>query len=115
MYKLYFLIFCLFFSGVGFAQCKNSVSIKKVARDTDASKGSIDVSVIAEGGFICALIIERGSGPQKVAEKRGQGNSNVHFEKLDTDEIYQVQVEFLTEDKSFCKKLTKSLITFEIE
>ena len=114
MPQLYFLICCFFLSTASYAQCKNSISLKKVSNETKASNGGIiDISVNASGGYICILNTEEGSGPEKVAEKRGNGNSVIHFEKLNINEIYKVQVEFLTEDKAICKKLVKSLITFE--
>ena len=114
MYKLYFLAIFLLLSGASYAQCKNSISLKKVSNETKSGKGGvIDVSVSGSGAYVCVLNIEKGSGSEKVGEKRGTGSSVIHFEKLDVNEIYQVQVEFLAEDKVTCKKLVKSLIIIE--
>ncbi len=116
MYKLCFFVVFLFLSSASYAQCKNSISLKKVSNETKSGKGGvIDVLVNGSGAYVCVLNIEKGSGPEKISEKRGTGNSVIHFEKLEINEIYQVQVEFLNEDKTHCKKLVKPLITFDVE
>jgi len=116
MYKLCFLIFCVFLIDNAQAQCKNSLAVKKVSDESKSGKGGvIEVSITGSGAFVCLLNIEKGSGPEKAQEKRGNGNSIIRFENLKTEEIYQVLVEFANEDKTHCKKLMKSLITIETE
>jgi hypothetical protein len=109
------LLFCLLFSGSLCAQCPNSsVSVKRTANESQKPKGgTIDISVNTSGAYICVLSIQKGSGPEKIMEKKGSGNSVVRFEKLDVSQIYKVEVEFLNEEEPFCRKLVQSLITIE--
>jgi len=60
------------------------------------------------------LMIEKGSGPQRVAIKKGVGSSTIRFEGLELNQIYSVEVEFLS-DRSYCRKLQKSPIIFEAD
>ncbi len=117
--RRYFLvgIFLLFFAGVCFnasAQCAGSVSLKKAAVESDTSQGVIEIEVKTSGDFICTLSIEKGSGPVKVQEKRGRGNSIVSFVALESNQSYKVDVEFLSEDQSaLCRVLQKSGISLQ--
>jgi len=114
MYKLCFFIFCFFLSIAAHAQCKSSLTIKKVSNESKNGKGGvIEVSITTTGAYVCFLNLEKGSGPEKVQEKNGNGNSTIRFESLKQEEIYQVIVEFSDEDKAHCKKLMKSLIALE--
>ncbi len=106
----------LFLSGAGFtsvAQCGNSISLKKAAVPSNADQGTIEVEVRTSGEYICTLSIEKGSGPEKVQEKRGRGDGIVSFTGVDRNYLYKVHFEFLNEDKPFCNKLEKSGITLE--
>lgn len=116
MRKLYFLLFCLSIASVAFPQCKNSISLLKTTTTENGSgkTGVVEVSVTSSDEYICTLSIEKGSGPQKVAEKKGKGTAVIEFEGLDVNHIYQVQLEFLS-DNSPCRKLQKSPIIFQVE
>ena len=115
MRKLYFLIFCISVSGAAFSQCKNSISLKKASNESRSGKGGvIEIAVTSADEYTYVLNIEKGTGPEKVEERKGKGNALVHFEGLDLNAIYQVQFEFLSADKkTFCRKLVKSQIFFE--
>lgn len=115
MSKLCFLIFFLGLNSAAFSQCKHSISLNKVVNETgNRDGGLIEVSVKSSDNYIAVLHIEKGSGPEKIAEKRGSGNAVVRFTGLDVQAIYQVQLEFLSDD-THCRKLQKSQITFESE
>lgn len=113
MRKLYFLIFCLCIASVAYPQCKNSISLLKTEVKASGSQqtGTIQISVTSSDDYICTLSIEKGAGPEQIAKKKGQGTAVVKFDGLDISQIYKVEVEFLS-DKSYCRKLQKSQITF---
>lgn len=115
MRKLYFLIFCLNITGAAFSQCNHSISLQKTVIESGLEKsGVLEVSVTTSDNYVCVLSVEKGSGPQKVDEKKGQGNSVIRFKGIDINNIYQVQIEFLS-DNTPCRKLQKSQIIFEAE
>jgi hypothetical protein len=91
--------------------CANRIFLIK--SEKAMSGGKIQISVETSGNFTCTLNIEKGSGLEKVAEKQGKGNGSVSFEKLGTEAIYLIQVEFLNEEKSRCRKLQLSQIIIE--
>jgi hypothetical protein len=108
---------------MGIAQCGNSIAIKKAAvlQSGLTKVGTIEVSVSTVHNYTCTLSLEKGSGIQKIAEKKGNGNSSVSFKELDPNGIYQVLFEFLPNNdnkistKDFCQKLQKSGIILEAE
>ena len=114
MPKLCLLLFCLTFCCHAFSQCKSSVSIKKISNETNVkNSGVLDVEVVSFGEYVCVLSIEKGSGPEQIQKRMGKGNSLVHFEGLEIDQSYLVQVEFLSEDNPICRKLQKSPIIID--
>lgn len=116
MHKLCLLIFCLALYSPAFSQCKNSIAVEKSLKEVNSKKsGSLDVKVVSGGKYLCTVNIEKGSGPEVIQRQEGNGNSVIHFKGLDITQMYLVQVEFLSEDKAFCKKLQKSQITFDAE
>lgn len=102
-------------SGIAWSQCQNSVKVEKAAYSSQFKEngGAIEVAVSAKGSFTCTLNIEKGSGPEKVASRTGSGTSTVVFDKLDINQLYQVNVEFSNEQSKFCRTLQKSQIILE--
>jgi len=96
------------------AQCSSSLTVETATIPTE-NKGAITVNVNTNGDFICELNIEKGTGPEKVEEKRGKNKSTVIFESLETSNIYQIRVTFFAEEKEHCKQLQKSGLTFEAD
>lgn len=101
-------------SGKAFSQCNNNIELKRVSSESNNQKsGVIEVEINTAKEYVCFLNIEKGTGPEKIQEKKGAGKGIVRFEALDRNAIYQVLFEFTGEEKPFCKKLQKSQITFE--
>lgn len=100
----------------GFAQCENSISIKKKDFVSASSRtGVLEIEVSTISQFICTLSIEEGSGPKKIQEQKGQGSTVISFNSLDENHVYKVQVEFLGEAKELCRKLEKSGLILEAQ
>jgi hypothetical protein len=91
--------------------CVNRISLVK--SEKSSSGGKIEISIETSGNFICTLNVEKGSGLEKVVEKKGSGNGLVTFEKVSPNAIYLIQVEFLSEENSRCRKLQLSQIIIE--
>ena len=110
-----FILFLLFLaaSPVAWSQCSNSIKLKNAVYSSAEKNGKIELAVSAKGSFTCTLNIEKGSGPIKTASQAGTGSTIISFEKLDPNQIYQVVVEFASEENKFCKRLQKSQITLE--
>ena len=103
-------------SATSFAQCENSISVKKKAyTPATANTGILEIEISTPGQFVCTLSVEKGSGPQKIQEQRGQGGAIISFRSLDENQVYKVQVEFLAETKGPCNKLERSGIILEAE
>lgn len=114
MFRLYLLVFSILLCGSAFAQCNNSIELRKVVVDKSLSNnGVIEISVSTPGSYTCVLNSEKGSGPEKISEKNGSGTGVVRFQNLDKRLIYQVVFEFVSEKEPLCKKLQKSKITLE--
>jgi hypothetical protein len=96
-----------------FSQCENSIKINKVSVDKESNKGSIEVEVSTTKEFVCTLNIQKGSGPSLVERQNGNKSAIVRFQNLDANKVYMVEVEFVSEPTQHCKKLQKSLITFQ--
>jgi hypothetical protein len=112
------LLLCFFGMStiVCFAQCPNSVSIKRAQFDktaTGQSKGILEVAVSAGDSYSCTLYKELGKGPELVTVKRSQGNAVLRFESIDPLFTYQVTVEFNNSPNPACKRLQKSNITIQ--
>lgn len=112
MRKIYLLLFYLLCCGAASAQCNNSIQVKKAIK-ADANNGVLEIAIATAKEFKCVLSIEKGSGPEPVSEKRGRGNQTLKFESINPNLIYQVQVEFVGEENSYCRKLQKSQIILE--
>lgn len=114
LFTLLILLYLPQVNGKLVAQCKNSIALKKNVNKAKLDKeGTIEVSVASLDEYVCILNIEKGSGPLKIEEKRRKGNSIIRFEGLSLNAIYQIEVEFLSERKSMCRRLQKSQIIFE--
>jgi hypothetical protein len=113
MRKLYLLLLNLLVAGIAYSQCNNSIELKKTSVDSNPEYGSIELEVSTSKEFICILSIEKGSGPEKISEKRERGSQIIRFESIKRNEIYQVQFEFIGEEEPLCKKLQKSHIIIE--
>jgi hypothetical protein len=103
--------FCL--PKAAFAQCSNSIKVKKAESEASRNSGAIEISVNTTKTFTCTLNIEKGSGPEKIQTKKGSGNQSVEFKNLDKSLGYQVVVEFIGEENKLCKTLQKSQIILE--
>ena len=116
MSKLCFLILFLCLYSTAFSQCNNSISLKRVANETNKGNGGvIELSVTSSDQYVAVIHVEKGTGPEKIEEKRGKGNAVIRFDGLDVQAMYQVQLEFLSADETHCRKLQKSQITFQSE
>lgn len=111
--RMLLLVVCLLSYGVGYSQCSNSIKLKKVAVNAQNGKGEIEVSAHSSDQYTSTLFKESGSGPIKVEEKSGSGNSTISFDNLDTNVSYLVLFEFSSEENKLCRKLQQSGITFE--
>ena len=97
-----------------FAQCSNSIKlIKNTSIQSLPNSGVIEIAVTTTKSFTCTLNIEKGTGPEKVHQKKASGNQSVEFKNLDRRFAYQVVVEFFREEKQLCKTLQKSQIILE--
>lgn len=113
MHKIYLLLLNLLVAGMAYSQCNNSIQLKKTSVDTNPEYGTIELAVSTSKEFICILSIEKGSGLEKVSEKKGKGNQTVRFEAVKRNASYQVQFEFIGEEQKLCRKLQKSQIIIE--
>lgn len=92
-------------------RCESSIELTKATRAGDV--GLIEVSVTATGAFVCTLLEQKGSGPQKIKERSGVGNQKVKFEEIPSDKLYQVQVEFKDEANTRCRRLQITQVIIE--
>lgn len=111
---IFFGILCLtILANVNFAhaQCNSKVTAKsKILTETS---GEITVEISSSEAFICRLNTVSGSGIQTVDEQNGNGSKTLRFTNLDITKIYQVDVEFTTEEMQLCKRLQKNNLIFE--
>ncbi|NJN25052.1 MAG: hypothetical protein HC819_03220 [Cyclobacteriaceae bacterium] len=118
-FKNYHLIICIL--GIGFlmaltssetiAQCNSKIEAK--AKSISEEEGEIIVEITSSQGFICRLNTVSGKGIVQVDSQNGNGNKTIKFSSLDKYKMYQVEVEFLSEENKLCQKLQKNDLIFE--
>jgi hypothetical protein len=112
--RFYFVLFL--FSGIlstelVFAQCNSSV--KASAEIASNELGEIKVDISTSERFVCTLNTVSGKGIEKVNSQNGSGSKAITFSDLDVSKIYQIEVEFTTEENKLCSKLQRNDLVFE--
>jgi hypothetical protein len=111
LYLIVFLFVGVLSSHISKAQCES-----KVVASTSVSSnstGEIEVKVTTSERFVCRINTISGDGIQLVDSRNGSGNSTLTFSNLDVAKIYQVEVEFTTENNRLCKRLQQNDLVFE--
>jgi hypothetical protein len=111
----YFFILFLFSSILStefvFAQCNSSVKAR--AEIAGNELGEIKVEISTSERFVCTLNTISGKGTEKVSSQRGIGSKTITFSDLDVSKLYQIDVEFTTEENRLCRKLQRNDLVFE--
>jgi hypothetical protein len=110
-----FLLAGLFLHRNLFAQCDSSIKLVKAKNDRTKVQngGEIEILVTSNRDYTCTLLLEKGSGPEKLVEKKGVGTQKIRFDGLNKDELYRVVVEFPGEKNNRCRAFQESQITLE--
>ncbi len=95
------------------AQCESSVSAKAVI--VSETSGEVLVEITTNESFVCKLNILSGKGTEEVEQQSKSGNASLKFTNVDISKIYQVDVEFTTEENKLCKRLQRNDLIFELE
>lgn len=98
-------------SNLAFAQCDSKVTAK--TKTLSETRGEITVEITSSGNFVCRLNAISGSGIEAIESENGNGSKSIKFSNVDITKIYQVDVEFTTEEKQLCKRLQKNDLIFE--
>jgi hypothetical protein len=106
-----FLVFGTLTTEHAFAQCASKVEAN--AKIVGSDLGEIKVDISSSERFICKLNSISGRGSELVQSQNGSGNSTITFSDLDITKIYQVEVEFITEEKELCRRLQQNDLVFE--
>lgn len=108
---LVFFVLITTVSNLVFAQCNSKVTA--TAKTLSETKGEITVEVTTNESFVCRLNAISGSGVEAIQSQNGNGTKSIKFSNVDITKIYQVDVEFTTEEKQLCKRLQKNDLIFE--
>jgi len=94
-----------------YAQCNSKITAK--TNSVDQERGEIIVEITTAERYICRLNSVSGKGIESIDSKNDNGSKTIKFSNLDKYKIYQVEVEFLSEEDKLCKKLQRNDLTFE--
>lgn len=111
MYLLLLFILTLSSATITFGQCNSKVTAK--VKTVNETRGEIVVEISTSENYICKLNAISGKGVEVIETQNGRGNKTIKFYNLDIAKIYQVDVEFTTEEKQLCKRLQKNNLIFE--
>lgn len=111
---IFFGVLCLtILANVNFAQAQCNSKVNAQTRILAETKGEITVEISSSETFVCKINTVQGSGIETVDRQNGNGSKTLKFTNLDISKIYQVDVEFTTEEKQICKRLQKNNLSFE--
>jgi hypothetical protein len=110
-YLFVFLFIGLLFAQSSMAQCNSKVEASTKVINVDS--GEITVNISTNQAYVCKLNSISGKGIEPINSKRGNGNSTIIFSNIDTSKIYQIEVEFASEENKLCKRLQKNDLIFE--
>lgn len=104
-------IFISAISNYAFSQCNSKV--KAETKTLTETKGEIVVEVTTSENFVCKINAISGKGVEAIDSRTGSGTKTIKFSDLDITKLYQVDIEFTTEQKQLCKRLQKNDLIFE--